>query len=217
MNASMDEFMANELAKKMAKILGLISRIPKNGRNTFQNYKYATESDVLDSIRPILADHGIGLFYSCTEVLDLENGRTRVKVEFELVDGDSGESKTMICYGEARDVDKNGKVQDKGIYKAMTGACKYWLFKTFLISTGDDPEVDDTHSRPSSKPLMQQKSKPQSSGHPPELMARLKQAREAAGVPPQQVLEALHVSDIREAPAQAIESLITSYLSQETP
>ena len=31
---------------------------------------------------------------------------------------------------------------DKGLYKAYTGAVKYFLMKTFLIPTGDDPEAD---------------------------------------------------------------------------
>lgn len=138
--------MVDELAKKMANILGEITRVPKNGKNKFQNYDYATESDVLDLIRPVLSKHGIALFYSCLEVSYIENARTLVKVEFELVDGDSGSSRKTVCFGEARDADKQGKPQDKGLYKAMTGACKYWLFKTFLISTGDDPESDSAMS-----------------------------------------------------------------------
>jgi hypothetical protein len=32
---------------------------------------------------------------------------------------------------------------DKGPYKAMTGAQKYALMKTFMIPTGDDPEADE--------------------------------------------------------------------------
>ena len=31
---------------------------------------------------------------------------------------------------------------DKGLYKAITGANKYFLFKLFQIETGDDPERD---------------------------------------------------------------------------
>lgn len=33
---------------------------------------------------------------------------------------------------------------DKGIYKAITGGVKYMLMKTFQISTGDDPEGDES-------------------------------------------------------------------------
>jgi hypothetical protein len=37
---------------------------------------------------------------------------------------------------------------DKAVYKAMTGALKYCLLKTFLIPTGDDPERDETPAKP---------------------------------------------------------------------
>jgi len=137
------------LAGKMAKILGEVSRVPKNGRNSFQNYDYATESDVLDTIRPLLSKHNIALFFDCVDVEELDNNRTRVRVQVELVCGDTGESRSSFAFGEARDADRNGKTQDKGIYKAITGAMKYWLFKTFLISTGDDPENESQPSTPS--------------------------------------------------------------------
>jgi hypothetical protein len=130
------------LAGKMAAILGEVSRIPKSGRNKFQNYDYATEGDALDAIRPLLSKHNIAVFFDCVEVNDLENGRTRVRVQIELVCGDSGESRSSFAFGEARDVDSKGNTMDKGIYKAITGAMKYWMFKTFMISTGDDPEAD---------------------------------------------------------------------------
>ena len=36
---------------------------------------------------------------------------------------------------------------DKAPYKAMTGALKYALLQSFLLSTGDDPEDERTNSR----------------------------------------------------------------------
>lgn len=130
------------LAKKLVKVLGNIERVPKNGRNTFQNYEYTTQADAIEHVRPLLAEAGLALLYDCLEVQDLENARVRVKVQYTLIDCDSGESRTTVCYGEARDADKQGRPQDKGLYKAITGANKYWLFQTFMISTGDDPEND---------------------------------------------------------------------------
>jgi hypothetical protein len=150
--------MANELAKAMAQILGEVNRIPKNGRNTFQNYSYATEGDALDAIRPLLSSHGIAVFYDAVEVWELDNNRTRVKVAIELVHGESGDSKVTHSFGEARDADKQGRTQDKGIYKAITGAVKYWAFKTFLMSTGDDVEASD-HDAPT-QPRQKPASKP---------------------------------------------------------
>lgn len=151
------------LAGKMAKILGEVSRIPKSGRNMFQNYDYATEADVLDAIRPLLSKYNVALFFDCVDVEELDNNRTRVRVQIELVCGDSGEARSSFAFGEARDADRNGKTQDKGIYKAITGAMKYWMFKTFLISTGDDPE----EVQPAQRQNTQLKAVPPAKGKPP--------------------------------------------------
>ena len=132
--------MSSELAKKIAKVAATMGNVPKTGNNTFQKYRYRTEDDVFNMLRPKLAELGIAVYYDCLEVYDLDNGRTRVKCQFTLVDGDSGEERVSINFGEARDVDSQGRTQDKGLYKAITGACKYWAFKTFLVSDGEDPE-----------------------------------------------------------------------------
>jgi hypothetical protein len=53
--------------------------------------------------------------------------------------------KTGHAFGQAAD---NG---DKALYKAMTGAVKYWLYKTFLVSTGDDPEQGNDMDKETAK------------------------------------------------------------------
>ncbi len=53
-----------------------------------------------------------------------------------LLDVDSGESHVSTAYGQGQDKG------DKGVYKAATGAEKYFLLKTFLIATGDDAEKE---------------------------------------------------------------------------
>lgn len=151
------------LAQKMAAILGEVSRIPKSGHNKFQNYRYATEADALDAIRPLLSKHNIAVFFDCVEVQDLENNRTRVRVQVDLVCGDTGESRSSFAFGEARDADSKGNTQDKGIYKAITGAMKYWMFKTFMISTGDDPEDDSNQPPPHTSVISPKSSKPKPS------------------------------------------------------
>lgn len=145
------------LAKKLVQVLGNIKRVPKNGRNKYQNYDYTTQADAIEHVRPMLAEAGLALLYDCLEVQDLENARVRVKVQYTLIDSDSGEMRTTVCYGEARDADKQGQPQDKGLYKAITGANKYWLFQTFMISTGDDPESDQGQG---SQPRQQQQKPP---------------------------------------------------------
>lgn len=112
-----------------------VSRVPKNGYNSFHKYHYATESDLTESIRPILFEAGLAFF---TNVLQQERDGefTKVQMEFILADIESGEILKSTYWGEGQDKG------DKGLYKAYTGATKYFLMKTFLIPTGDDPEGD---------------------------------------------------------------------------
>jgi len=125
---------------KLAKILGEISRVPKNGYNTHHKYPYVTESDLLDYIRPLLAKHGISITVSVENVVDFPNltGSSSfiTQVECLITITDGIQSITTKAFGRGIDT------QEKGIYKAITGAIKYWLFKNFLVSTGDDPETD---------------------------------------------------------------------------
>lgn len=130
---------------KIAAVAAAVSRIPKNGRNNFHNYSYATESDITDGLRELL--NANGLAFLPPSVISWERDetadnpkigpRTRVQVQFALGCSDTGETFTTILWGEANDN------ADKGFYKAYTGAVKYYLMKTFLIATGDDPEQDN--------------------------------------------------------------------------
>lgn len=134
------------LYKKIAAVTAAISRIPKNGKNTFHNYRYATESDITDGLRDLLQEHGLAFLppsviaweRSETTKKNGERGDdlTRVQLQFGLACTETGEVFTSAFWGEGQD---GG---DKGFYKAYTGAVKYFLMKTFLIATGDDPEQD---------------------------------------------------------------------------
>jgi hypothetical protein len=132
------------LYKKIAKVMSEVHRVPKNGYNSFHKYHYATESDLNEHIRPIMADAGLAFFSTVLEEKRIEftnnkNERdylTQVWMLFTLADCDTGARLISRFKGEGQD---RG---DKGAYKAYTGATKYFLMKTFLIPTGDDPEAD---------------------------------------------------------------------------
>ncbi|UKL29980.1 ERF family protein [Bacillus phage PK1] len=123
--------------KKIGKVMSAVVRVPKNGYNSFHKYNYTTESDLTESIRPILQEAGLAFFSNVLEQ-EREGEFTKVKMEFTLADMDSGEVLKSTYWGEGQDKG------DKGLYKAYTGATKYFLMKTFLIPTGDDPEADNT-------------------------------------------------------------------------
>src|SRR5690606_1728529 len=138
---------AKSLVQKLAKIMADTQWVPKKGRNNFFNYDYAKEADILDAVRNKLAEHGIFVFTSIESTEYKETGkRTRdgsplnlvfVRTKHTFWDGESGETAEVFGSGSGED---SG---DKAIYKAITGAMKYFLSKNFLISTGDDPEKDE--------------------------------------------------------------------------
>lgn len=137
------------LAGKFAAIMGEIQRVPKTGINKQQNYKFASESDISDMIRELLAKHNVALFVSMpgkpeqTEIQSKSGAtgyHTLIEIEYTFVDGDTGEERTMKWHGEADAYD------DKGISKATTLAQKYFLLKTFVMSTGDPQDDPDSSS-----------------------------------------------------------------------
>lgn len=148
------------LVKKLAKVMQEVKCIQKRGYNSFNNYKYATESDVAEKIREELAQQNVIMIPSVVSHSTREHTNrkgnteyiTTVKMDFTFVDGDSGEQFVFSMVGEGQDAG------DKGSYKAITGAQKYALMKAFMIPTGDDPEADEG--------VDQRNSEPQGSGQP---------------------------------------------------
>jgi hypothetical protein len=134
------------LVQKLAKVMAETRWVEKKGHNSFFNYDYARETDILDAVRAKLAENGIFVFTSVEHMDVKETGkRTRdgspvslvfVRTKHTFWDGESGETIEVFGTGCGEDAG------DKAIYKAITGAMKYFIAKNFLISTGDDPEKD---------------------------------------------------------------------------
>jgi len=133
------------LATKLCEIMGELGRVPKHGRNDFHKYDYAMEADVLEMLRAPLAARGVFAYPSVESVTvepaPKESFLTTIVVAFTFVDADTGEFLTVKMPGQGTDKG------DKGVYKAITGATKYALLKTFLLPTGDDPENDTAQPR----------------------------------------------------------------------
>ncbi|QPC83761.1 ERF family protein [Phototrophicus methaneseepsis] len=135
------------LFTKMASIMGELKRLPKNGYNSYHRYEYATDADVLDTIRQKMAEYNIAFFASMVdhnyEEITTNDGKTAyhiiVKLEFTFACGDTGQTMTLSWRGES--IDTN----DKGTSKAATTGEKYFLLKTFMLSTGDvQDDADNT-------------------------------------------------------------------------
>ena len=128
------------------KVMDEAKYVQKNSENKFHGYKYASEAALLETLRPAMIKHGLVLIPSVNNASAIdEHGNTLVSVEYTLAHT-SGEiwPDKITAMGCGNDMAKSGKVGDKGLYKAITGANKYLLFKLFQIETGDDPEKDET-------------------------------------------------------------------------
>lgn len=133
---------------KLSQVMGELDWIEKRGHNSFFNYDYAMESDILDAIRSKLAVRQVFVqtLIKSVDTMDTgkTSGRSNEKVFRTIVhtahifhDGETGEMLEINGYGVGEDT------ADKGAYKAMTGAMKYAMSKNFLISSGDDPELEE--------------------------------------------------------------------------
>jgi hypothetical protein len=134
------------LVRKLAEVMLAVERIPKRGRNDFHKYDYATEADIAATVRKELADRHVMLVPSIVgesrhAVGEKGSVLTVLEMEMEFLDGESGESLKKPWRGYGTDK------EDKGGYKAMTGGEKYFLLKTFLMPTGDDPEATTKDER----------------------------------------------------------------------
>lgn len=119
--------------------------VAKTGRNDFHGYDYATEADVVESVRPHMVENGLMLIPHVDNVSQDQHGNTNIIVNYRLYHV-SGDFIEFNVAASGNDKNRNG-VGDKGIYKAMTGASKYALLKLFSLATGDDPEKDENHKK----------------------------------------------------------------------
>jgi hypothetical protein len=121
--------------------------LAKGGKNTFDNYKYFSEAQYKELFVGLFSQARLEFMCTVIKVEDIPGtpkmpfGR-RVTLRCELTDIDS----TVANEAIGEDSEWVGEAFDKGdkaIYKAYTGALKYYFANTFHVATGDDPEKDD--------------------------------------------------------------------------
>jgi hypothetical protein len=137
--------------KKILEVQKRIDAVPKRGFNAFHKYHYATEADIL-TVKETLNANGLVVLPTTlkqeTGFKPDDKSWASVTLLFRVIDTDSGESIESEFTGYAEDN------FDKAIYKATTGANKYFYLKFFGIATEDDPEREDntpvgrTYARP---------------------------------------------------------------------
>ena len=141
----------SKLAAKLAAVRGDIEHLSADGRNAQRNYAYASAALLFNTIRPLLAKHGVNLLYTVGaatfEQLTTDSGKPFVLATVPLVFGleDADDPNDWV------EVDMIQMVVDydldKGINKALTNGLKYFLFTTF-VTTGGRDDAEGNENRP---------------------------------------------------------------------
>lgn len=148
--------MENNRVKLYTKILNVVSKmeaIEKSGYNSHQKYHYSTEEDMVNAIRNLMLENKLLVLTSSEtkEVIKVLKGEKEtilcvVNTIHKFIDTETGETEQVTSTGTGWDD------TDKGSFKAITGAMKYFIGKNFLVPSKDDAENDGvTVSKPSKK------------------------------------------------------------------
>lgn len=143
------------IAQAILAVYSKVGYVMKTGtmKGGAQNYKYASESDLIESLRPSMIEAGlisypVAIRGECINIpIKDKYGNDAVKnhakyiYTFRVIHAPSGEYIDIEASGEGVGND------DKSSYKAATGALKYALRQLFLIETGDDPDKDPVAQR----------------------------------------------------------------------
>ena len=171
------------LVAKLAAACDAVGGVEKLGKNEQQGYKYVKAADVAKAIRHELFRRGVVVLghehppeFIAVELAPDREGRPRtmsechLRVTYRLMDGT--EMIEIDGYGVARD---SG---DKAIYKAKTGALKYFLRGLGLIpDEKDDPEFDEDGNE------VKRRGKDEQADFAKEKIERMKQEAKPAPAP----------------------------------
>ncbi len=146
--------MNKELALKLYNVMCATEALEKDltvGKPGTNNaYKAVGEKTVLNMIKPLFKTQRLIILPVDGDIsenlLEYTDGYgknklraiTQLKVCFDIIDADTGESTRIVGFGNGADS------QDKGSGKAFTYALKTALQKAFLMFSGED--TDNTHS-----------------------------------------------------------------------
>lgn len=135
---------ASGIYRKLHAIMSDANYIQKDKKNPFHGYKYASEAVIKEKLHELFVKHGVIPVFSVAnhrieEAAPTNKGnrqfRTTLDLNYRFVDISDGSSVEGTMPGCGIDG------EDKGTYKAITGALKYCLTSQFVIPTGDDPEA----------------------------------------------------------------------------
>jgi hypothetical protein len=129
------------LVNKLVAIQGRL-KAPKNQRNNFGKYNYRSCEDILEAVKPLLADQGLALTIS--DIFIGEGTLPHIEATASVTDG-----KDTVYVSAQAGVDPNRKGMDiaQSFGSSSSYARKYALNGLFLIDDTKDADATNTHGK----------------------------------------------------------------------
>jgi hypothetical protein len=129
------------------RLINVQSRLkaPKSQYNSFGKYSYRNQEDILEAVKPLLAENGLTMTISDEIIGDgFDSSMLIVKAVVTISDGDKS-LQVSACAG----IDPNRKGMDiaQSFGASSSYARKYALNGTFLIDDTKDADATNTHGK----------------------------------------------------------------------
>ena len=125
-------------------------KAPKGKYNSFGKYKYRSCEDILEAVKPILAEVKASVFIQ--DSLMEMSGRVYVEANAYFIDTEHPEVPQVLVTAYAREpIEKKGMDDPQITGTASSYARKYALNGLFLIDDVKDPDSDEYHNEAEQK------------------------------------------------------------------
>lgn len=164
-------------------------KAPKGQYNSFGKYHYRSCEDIVESVKPLLAKHGVQL--TLTDDIVMVGDRIYVKATATLYD-EKGVSETATAFAREPE-QKKGMDESQITGTASSYARKYALNGLFLIDDTKDPDTDEYRQQTMPQQTMQLIS--------PKQCREIEKLCEQNMMPVAQVLTKCKVQKLEDLPA----------------
>ncbi len=127
-------------------------RAPKGQYNSFGKYSYRSCEDILEALKPLLAE--VGAIVNVTDEIKLIGDRYYVEATAMFLDCETGDS--VVARASAREAETKKGMDDSQVTGAVSSyARKYALNGLFAIDDNKDADSTNTHGKeikPNMKP-----------------------------------------------------------------
>ena len=119
-------------------------RAPKGQYNSFGKYSYRSCEDILEALKPLLAE--VGAIVNVTDEIKLIGDRYYVEATASFIDTETGER--MIAKASAREAEAKKGMDDSQVTGSVSSyARKYALNGLFAIDDNKDADSTNTHDK----------------------------------------------------------------------